>query len=169
MSIRYSLSQRTPSQNAVFAALACAITLTLTTGPALAQSAALERVEVSGRIVEAPARYDVVAQCRNIGAQLEQALQTTWAKQRATGNVRVQLLMEEGQITAVKTRGLSYPVARAVRNAVQELDCGPQKLAGSQIYRFAVAFVDTDSLDYRMRSTRSAEAQSGVSIALASE
>ncbi|MFG6415823.1 hypothetical protein ACG02S_18160 [Roseateles sp. DC23W] len=169
MSTRYSLSQRTTPQNTLFAALACAITLTLTAGPALAQSPTLDRVEVSGRIVEAPARYDVAAQCRNIGAQLEDALQTTWARQRAIGSVRVQLLMEEGQITAVKARGLSFPVARAVRNAVQDLDCGPQKLAGAQIYRFAVDFVDPEARRYDSSDTRIAGAQSRVRVALASE
>lgn len=169
MSTRYSLSQRTSTQNTVFAALACAITLTLTAGPALAQSPSLDRVEVSGRIVEAPARYDVVKQCRNIGPQLEQALQTTWARQRATGSVRVQLLMEEGQITAVKARGISFPVSRAVRNAVQELDCGPQQVAGAQIYRFAVDFVDPEARRYDSSDARTAGAQSRVSIALASE
>ncbi|MDR7334820.1 hypothetical protein [Roseateles asaccharophilus] len=167
MSTRYSLSQRTSTQNSLFAALACAITLTLTAGPALA--APLDRVEVSGRgVVEAPVRYDVTKQCRNIGPQLEEALQTTWAKQRAMGSVRVQLLMENGQVAGVKARGLSAPVARAVRNAVQELDCGPQAVASAQIYRFAVDFVDPNDSRFH-DSSRMASAQSGVRVALVSE
>lgn len=166
MSTRYSLSQRTSTQNRLFAAAACAITLTLTAGPALA--APLDRVEVSGRVVEAPVRYDVTAQCRNIGAQLEEALQTTWAKQRALGSVRVQLLMEGGQVTGVKARGISHPVARAVRNAVQELDCGPQAVANAQIYRFAVDFIDPDDRRFH-DANRTAGAQSGVRVALVSE
>jgi hypothetical protein len=165
MSTRYSLSQRTPTQNSLFATLACAITLTLTAGPAMAQSPALDRVEISGRVVEAPVRFDVTTQCRNIGTQLEEALQTTWAKQRALGSVHVRLLMEAGQVTGVKARGISYPVARAVRNAVQELDCGPQAVASAQIYSFIVDFVDPEARHYG--DTRMAGAQSRIRIAAA--
>lgn len=38
MSTRYSIAQRTPALNTLFAGLACAIALALSAGPALAQS-----------------------------------------------------------------------------------------------------------------------------------
>lgn len=166
MSSRYSLSQRTSTQNSLFAALACAITLTLTAGPAMAQGNKLERVEVSGRLVEAPVRRDIVAQCRDIGAQLNQTLQTSLRRHHAEGSVQVRLLMEEGQITDVKARGMSAPVARAVRNAVQELNCGPQVLADAQIYRFSVDFVDPDTRRDDS-SSRTASAQPVITVAAA--
>jgi hypothetical protein len=37
MSTAYSIAQRTPTINSLFAGLACAITLTLTAGPAMAR------------------------------------------------------------------------------------------------------------------------------------
>ena len=68
MSTRYSLSQRTSTQNSLFAALACAITMTLMAGPAMAQSPAMDRVEIHGRVVEAPARTKAVGRWRPAGA-----------------------------------------------------------------------------------------------------
>ena len=165
MSIRYSLSQRTAAHNSLFAALACAITLTLTTGPALAQDSSLQRVEISGRVVDAPARLDVHKHCRNIDQQLENALGGTWQRYRHEGRVNVNLLMERGEITAVEAKGRSALISRAVRNAVQHLDCGPQQIADAQLFRFAVDFVDTESMSYRQRQERmAAGAHSGVSV-----
>ena len=43
MSTRYSIAQRTPLLNSLFAGVACAISLTLTAGPALAAPGDLER------------------------------------------------------------------------------------------------------------------------------
>lgn len=167
MSTRYSIAQRTPSQNSLFAALACAVTLTLTAGPALAQEPALARVEISGRVVEAPTRYDVLANCPDIEAQLGAYLHTTWMRERRTGEVKVDLLMEDGEVAGAKARGISHVVARAVRNAVQRLDCGPQTVAGTQIYRFSVDFIDPDSEAYRNRETQTAQAgQAGIRLAM---
>jgi hypothetical protein len=166
MSTRYSLAQRTSAHNRLFAALACAITLTLTAGPALAQEPALERVEISGRVVEAPTRYDVRANCPDITEQLGGYLHNTWVRERRYGEVKVNLLMEGGEITAVQARGISHAVSRAVRNAVHKLDCGPQKVAGAQVYRFSVDFVDPYSDEYRNRDTQTAKGQPAVRIAM---
>lgn len=167
MSIRYSLAQRTSTQNSLFAALACAITLTLTAGPALAQEPALARVEISGRVVEAPTRYDVRANCPDIEAQLGAYLHNTWVRERRTGEVKVDLVMEDGEVAGAKARGISHTVARAVRNAVHQLDCGPQAVAGTQIYRFSVDFVDPDSEAYRNRDLQMARGgQSGIRLAM---
>ncbi|MFT7771995.1 hypothetical protein [Roseateles sp.] len=150
MPIRYSLAQRTPLLNGLFAGLACALALTLTAGPALADTAGLERVEISGHVIEAPARYDVHASCNAIEKQLQEALQTTWERERRTGRVRVQLVMDGGDITAVKTDGMSNSVQRSVRNAINGLDCGQQASTGPQIYRFSVDFIDPDDRRQRM-------------------
>lgn len=168
MSIRYSLAQRTPTQNGLFAALACAITLALTAGPALAEQPVLERVEISGRVIEAAPRLDVRATCRGIDEQLAQALQTTWVRERQAGDVRVNMLMDGDAISGVQARGISPSVARAVRNAVQGLDCGPQAATGAQLYRFTVAFIDPYSVGYRGDDTRAtAQAQPVVRLAVA--
>ena len=142
MSSKYSLSQRSPLLNGLFAGLACAITLTLTAGPALAQAADLERVEVSGHVVEAPARLDVHAACDDLEGQLQGALERTWALESRYGEVKVKFVMENGEIGAVQADGISRSIAREVRNAVNRLHCGPQTVASAQIYRFSVDFVD---------------------------
>jgi len=168
MSTAYSIAQRTPLINSVFAGIACAATLTLTAGPALAQPGDLERVEISGRVYEAPTRYDVRASCANIEAQLQDALQTTWVRERRAGQVNVQLVMDGGEITAVKANGISHTIARSVRQAVNALDCGTPKVAGAQIYRFSVDFIDPYSRSYS-GDTQTASAKSGVRLALARE
>jgi hypothetical protein len=158
MSRRYSIAQRTPSLNSLVAGLACAITLTLTVGPALAQSADLERVEIKGRVIEAPARYDVLAACPDIAARLPGALDRAWHVHGRYGEVQVQFVMDQGVPEAVQAKGISNLVAREVRNAVSRLDCGPQTVAGPQVYRFVVDFIDP----YQPRSTQTAAASSGV-------
>ena len=150
MSNRYSLAQRTPLLNSLFAGIACAITLTLAAGPALAAPADLERVEVSGRVVEAPARYDVRASCANIETQLQDELQTTWERERRTGQVKVQFVVEGGEVTSVKADGISNSVERSVRHAMTNLQCGQQASASPQIYRFSVDFTDPDDRRQRM-------------------
>lgn len=144
MSTRYSLAQRTPLQNSLFAGVACAITLTLAAGPALAAPGDLERVEVSGRVVEAPVRYDIHDACANLDKQLQDALQTTWENERRVGQVKVQIVIDGGEVTAVRANGISNRIERTVRNATNMLECGPQKTAGTQIYRFRVDFIDPD-------------------------
>ncbi len=150
MSTRYSIAQRTPLLNSLFAGIACAVTLTLTAGPALAAPGDLERVEVSGRVIEAPVRYDLHAGCATIDEQLQNALQTTWERERREGQVKVQVVMDGGDITAVKADGISNSVERSVRNAVNSLQCGQHAAAGTQIYRFRVDFIDPDDRRQRM-------------------
>ena len=158
MSIRYSIAQRTPSLNGLFASLACAIALTLTAGPAFAQSTDLERVEIKGRVVEAPARYDVLAACPEMTTWLQGALDRAWHVHGRYGEVKVQFVMDQGMPEAVQAKGISNLIAREVRNAVGRLDCGPQAASGPQVYRFIVDFVAPD----QPRSTQTAAASSGV-------
>lgn len=156
MSIRYSIAPRSNALNGLFASLSCTIALTLTAGPALAAPGDLERVEVSGRMVEAPLRYDVRAGCANIETQLQDALQTTWMREQRAGLVRVQVVMDGGDIQAVDASGMSNIHERAVRQAVNGLQCGAQASSGAQIYRFSVAFVDpaAESAARTARATR---------------
>lgn len=168
MSTRYSIAQRTPLLNSLFAGVACAISLTLTAGPALAAPGDLERVEISGRVYEAPARFDIKANCDQVEEQLQDALQMTWANERRTGEVKVELVMDGSDITAVKARGISHVIERSVRRAVRGLHCGAQKTAGAQIYRFRVDFIDPDAQSYS-GETQTASARSGLRLALANE
>ena len=145
---RYSIAQRTPALNSLFAGLACAITLTLTAGPALAEPGDLERVEVSGRVIEAPARYDVHAACADLDGQLQSALGRVWADEARYGEVKVQFVVENGEVNAVKAKGISQKIARSVRNAVNRLECNAgTATAGAQIYRFSVDFIDPNGAD----------------------
>ncbi len=142
MSIAYSIAQRTPSLNSVFAGLACALALALTAGPALAETTGMERVEIHGKVVEAPVRYDVHANCHNLEGQLMGALEKTWLQVNRYGDVNVQLVVENGRVSAARARGISPVVAREVRRAVDRLDCSVQQTAEAQVYRFNVEFVD---------------------------
>jgi len=168
MSTRYSIAQRTPLLNSLFAGVACAITLTLAAGPALAQPGDLERVEISGRVIEAPTRLDIKANCDAIEEQLQDALQTTWVRERRAGQVKVELVMDGNDITAVKAKGISHAIERSVRQAVNGLHCGAQKIAGAQIYRFRVDFIDPYAPS-SSGDTQTASAKSGVKLALADE
>jgi len=145
------------SLNRLFAGLAGAIALTLTAGPALAQTTDMGRVEIRGRVVDAPVRYDVHASCDDIDSQLQSALQDTWAREGRYGDVSVQFVMEHGEVGAVQANGVSHIVARDVRHAVNRLHCGPQATASAQIYRFDVAFVDPNA----PRDAMSANAKPG--------
>jgi hypothetical protein len=171
MSTRYSIAQRTPLLNSVFAAAACALTLTVTAGPAFAGPSGLERVEVRGKLVEAPLRYDVTANCAGIERQLQDALQTTWLRERTAGRVTVQFLMQGDEIEGVQARGMSNGVARSVQRAVRDLHCGPQATADARIYRFRVDFVDPYAIDSAARSTGNAvaQAQPAVRVALVND
>jgi len=169
MSHRYSIAQRTPLLNSLFAGVACALTLALTAGPALAEPGALERVEVKGHVVEAPVRYDVSASCAGIEQQLQSALQPTWLRERQGGKVLVQFVMQDGDIDGVQARGMSNYVQRAVRKAVSELQCGPQLQADARIYRLRVDFLDPYEEPAFRRDTAVASAQPGVRIALAKD
>ena len=147
MFTRYSIAQRTPALNTLFAGLACAIALALSAGPALAQSTEMERVEVRGHVVEAPVRYDVHASCTDIEDQLLRPLAQTWFRGDGYGEVKVRLVMENGEVSAVQAHGISMETARDVRHAVRRLRCGPQAVAGAQVYRFSVDFVDPKAPD----------------------
>lgn len=165
MPIRYSIAQRSPLLNGLFAGLACALTLTLTAGPALAEPADLARVEVSGHVIQAPARYDVHANCQALEEQLQDALQTTWERERGRGQVKVQFVVDGGEVTDVQTKGLSHTIQRAVRQAVSRLDCGAQASAGAQVYRFSVDFIDPDN----RRQRAAGFARAGYRVALLSD
>lgn len=172
MSTRYSIAQRTPLLNSLFAGLACALTLTLTAGPALAAPGELERVQVSGRVVEAPVRYDFSAHCAGMEEQLQQALQTTWVRERLAGQVNVQLLMQGDEIDAVRARGIANRVERSVRKAVSELKCGPQATTEARIYRFRVDFIDPYDPSYiapASKGSAMASAQPAVRVAIAKD
>lgn len=171
MSTRYSIAQRTPLLNSLFAGLACALTLTLTAGPALAAPGELERVEVRGHIVEAPVRYDVMAHCPGMEQQLQVALQKIWRQERLEGRVAVQFLMQGDDIESVSARGMINPMNHAVRKAVSQLDCGPQMSAAANLYRFHVDFVENDARDLRGAASRSAAAgaQPAVRVAIAKD
>ncbi|MGQ3052270.1 MAG: hypothetical protein ACT6S0_10845 [Roseateles sp.] len=164
MSNRYSIAQRTPSLNSLFAGLACIISLTLTAGPALAQTEEMGRVEISGRVVEAPIRYDVQANCKDIKDQLQDALSMTWLREARSGEVQVQFAIENGEVGGVEAKGISNKVAGQVRNAVNRLDCGQQSASGTQIYSFSVDFIDPDAPDSHARYAKAK--QSGSRIAL---
>lgn len=138
----FSLAQRTALHNGLFAGLACAIALTVTAGPALAQAADLGRVEVRGRVIEAPVRYDVHTACNDLDGQLQGALGRIWEDEARYGEVKVQLFMENGEIGAVQAKGISSKISRGVRNAVSRLDCGPRTTAAAGIYHFSVDFID---------------------------
>lgn len=164
MSSSYSIGHRSFKHNSLFAGLACAITLTLAVGPALAQTGAdLARVEVRGRTVEAPVRYDVIESCAGIQAQLQSALETVWIPAGDPGQVRVQFALDGDEIGAVRARGVSSNVERSVRQAVRALHCQPQAVAGAQVYRFRIDFVEPDGTPDR----RAAGTQPGMRVALA--
>lgn len=117
-----------------------AATLMMAAGAAQANVPTLERVAVNGRIVEAPTRFDMRASCHALDAQLQEALQLTWERERPNGAVDVRVVMDGSEIADVHTAGLTQPVRRAVRQAVSRLECGPQAQAGAQVYRFSVDF-----------------------------
>lgn len=163
MSNRYSIAQRTPALNGLFAGMACAITLTLAAGPALAAPDDLERVEIRGRVIEAPARYDVSAACTDIEAQLQSALDRVWANEGRYGEVKVQFVMENGEVEAVTAKGISNKISREVRRAVSRLHCGPRTVADAQIYRFSVDFIDPNRRDDMRLAGRSGVRIAGLS------
>ena len=144
--------------------------MALAAGPALANPADLERVEISGRTFEAPVRYDVNASCANIDDQLQDALQSTWDRERRVGKVTVKLVMDGGDVTAVQADGISNAIERSVRRAVYRLDCGTQTqaTAGAQIYRFRVDFIDPEAQTQAQR-TASTKQRGAVRLAMVSE
>lgn len=149
------MSAATSTPRSLFAGLAL---LTLAAAPALAlaQAQALERVEIRGRVVETAPRYDVHAACKGLEDQLASALHKAWLEEGRYGEVKVQLLLENGRVDAAEAKGVSAAVSRKVRAAVHRLDCA-QQAAGTQVYRFSVDFVDPNPR--YMRDTRTAGAR----------
>lgn len=145
------------STRSLFAALA---TLTLAAAPAFAQSNDTERVEIRDRVVEATPRHDVHAACASMDNELQTALARTWVNEGRYGEVKVQLVLENGRVGSVKTQGVSSTVARKVRAAVHHLECTPQTTAGAEIYRFSVYFIDP----YATRSETRTAGTRGVRI-----
>ncbi|MFG6443271.1 hypothetical protein [Roseateles sp. LKC17W] len=147
--------------------LAALATLTLAAGPALAQSAMLERVEVQGgRVIETVPRSDVHVACPSIDDELTRALARTWHDTHRFGEVNVQFVLENGQVSAVTAKGVSNTVARSVRSAMYRVDCAAQKTAEAQVYRFTVALIDPNpqgkrSSDGTRTAARSVRISSG--------
>ncbi|MFG6432063.1 hypothetical protein [Roseateles sp. LYH14W] len=135
------MSASTFTPRSLFAGLAL---LTLAAAPALAQAQALERVEIHGRVVEATPRYDVHAACKGLDNQLASALTKAWLEEGRYGEVKVQLVLENGRVGAAEATGISRAVSRKVRAAMHRLDCA-QQAAGTQVYRFSVDFIDPNA------------------------
>lgn len=144
---------RTAFNRSLFAALAA---LTITTVPAFAQAAELERVEINGRVVEATPRYDVHAACADLDEQLGKVLYRTWLEEARYGEVKVQFIVQNGRVAAAEAKGISATVAHKVRAAMRRVDCS-QQAAGTQVYRFSVDFVNPNAPDDRS-DTRTAGA-----------
>ncbi|NCT83609.1 MAG: hypothetical protein GXC94_10720 [Comamonadaceae bacterium] len=141
-------ARRTPTPGRL--GLACAAALALTAGTALAQSADLGRVEISGRVFEAPTRYDVLASCTQVEARLQQDLESAWWREQRPGLMDVRFAVTDGKVVAVTTRsGLSFRTARDVRRAVGQLDC-PGAKGGTSLYRMQIVFIDPDDMPTRV-------------------
>lgn len=120
----------------------------LLTQPALAEPDALERVEVRGRIIEAPLRYDVHAACENFDEQFLKALSRTWVDDGRYGEVKVQFVLAGGEVDAVSTSGISISTSQKVRRAMQRVTCTAQPaVASAKVYRFSVDFVPFSERD----------------------
>lgn len=132
------MSASTSTPRSLFAGLAV---LMLAAAPALSQAQALERVEIHGRVVETTPRYDVHAACKGLEDQLASALHKAWLEEGRYGQVKVQLVMENGRVDAAEATGVSGALSRKVRAAMHRLDCA-QQTAGTQVYRFSVDFID---------------------------
>jgi hypothetical protein len=132
-------------KRSLLVAVSAAATLTLAATPAAADSNTLERIEIRGRIVEAAPRYDVHAACAGLQEQLLHALGRTWFDEGRYGEVKVQMVLENGRVDTVKATGISGKVARKVRAAVHRLECTRQDTADAEIYRFSVDFIDPDA------------------------
>lgn len=121
---------RTPLILGLLAGMACGIALSVT-GPSAADPAQVGRL-------------DLHASCPQLVDQLEAALDPIWARERLFGDVRVQLVIENGRVDAVQTQGRFGLLNSAVRAAVKGLSCGPQAPSGKQIFSFNVSFIDPD-------------------------
>lgn len=142
------------STRTLFAAMAA---LTFAAGPTFAQD--MERVEIRGRVVEATPRYDVKASCARVEEQLQSLLARTWEEEGRYGEVKVQMLLENGRVGVVQAKGISNAVSRKVGKAVHRLDCNQQAAAGPQIYRFSVDFINPDAPARDTGDTRTAGAR----------
>lgn len=136
--------------------LAATALLTLAAAPAMAQTGAMERVEVrGGRVLETVPRHDVHSACSAIEEELQTALARTWVDEGRYGEVKVQFVLENGRVSTVQARGVSNAVSRQVRAAMHKVDCTSRATADAQVYRFTVDFVDPQaSADTRMAARR---------------
>ncbi len=143
---RFSLSPRSLVLNGTFAAAACAIALTLTAGPALAETTGLARVEVAGKTSTDAPRHDVRATCAGIDEQLQQSLQGVWQAQGKAGEMEVSFVLKGSDITGVSTHGMSRSHRAAVQHVVLGLHCSDtQANQQAQRFSFQVAFSDPRS------------------------
>lgn len=142
----FSIGQRSFKHNSLFALAAAAISLTLTAAPAFAQAPeqGMERVEVRGRVVEAPARFDVSASCDVAADRVQDELHKAWWHANQYGEMNVQFVVDGGEVIGVRTRGMSMDTMQAVRKAVRRMEC-PNAGSGTHIYRMQVVFVDPDA------------------------
>jgi hypothetical protein len=163
---RFSLAPHSALLNGLFATAACAIALTVTAGPALAQSQGLARVEVAGKPDSAPVRTDVRASCFGIDGELQRSLSTAWWRERLPGEVKVSFTLNGDKIEAVRARSVTRSYELATRRAVRELRCSdPQGSASRQDYSFRVVFIDPYSPD----ANRSTASVPGYSVAVLSD
>lgn len=56
----------------------------------------------------------------------------------------MQFVIDGGEVTAVRARGVSQPVQRAVHHAVGKMQCTSAG-SGTYIYKMQVVFVDPDA------------------------
>ncbi len=121
---------RTPLILGLLAGMACGIALS-SFAPSAADPAQLGRL-------------DLRASCPRFADQLEAELDAVWARERLFGDVQVQLVLDDGRVQSVQTRGRFGLLNSAVRTAAQRLSCGPQAPAGRQVFSFNVSFIDPD-------------------------
>lgn len=114
----------------------------LLTQPAFADPDALERVEVRGRLVEAPVRYDVHAACEDFDNRFLAAIARHWVDDGQYGEVKVQFVLADGAVQAVRANGISLGTSQSVRRAMQRVTCTAQPVtAAAKVYRFSVDFL----------------------------
>lgn len=129
-----------PARLSLIAGLACTLALAFSTSAALAQPT-LERVEINGRVIDGPVRYDVREHCARVDVQMQDQLESSWFHEPSAGEVDVVFAVTDGKVQAVRARGASFHQALDVRRAVRRLDCSGSG-SGTSVYRMQVEFVD---------------------------
>jgi hypothetical protein len=113
------------------------LSLALCSGAAFAQT---QSVEVRGHPLGTP-RTDLHQLCPSAHDELPDALASVAQDVATAGVVVVQFELDGSRVRAVNTQGGALKQARAVRRAVQGLDCSNGQ-AGRQLVQFNVRFVD---------------------------